>query len=70
MSRLKYKNQDILKDAKKYNNRRDWKKYSPAMYELARPRNRNILDQATRHMDRLPNNTVKKWTVQALNKDA
>jgi predicted GIY-YIG superfamily endonuclease len=70
MSRLKYKNQDILKDAKKYNNRRDWKKYSPAMYELARPRNRNILDQATRHMDRLPNNTVKKWTVQAIIKDA
>lgn len=70
MNRFKYTNQEILKDAKKYNNRRDWKKFSPGMYELARPRNRNILGQATKHMDRLPNNTIKKWTEQAIIKDA
>lgn len=70
MKKFKYTIQDILKNAKKYNNRRDWKKFSPGMYELARPRNRNILDKATQHMARLPNNVVKKWTVQAIIKDA
>ena len=69
MRKVKYTNQDILKDAKKYLNRRDWKKYNPAMYELARPRNRNILDKATSHMEYLPNSSLK-WTTSAIMKDA
>ena len=45
MGIIKYSIKDILKDAKKYNNRRDWKKKSPGTYEAARPRRRNILEE-------------------------
>jgi len=70
MGIIKYSIQDILRDAKKYKNRRDWKKNSPHLYDAARPRRRNILELATKHMKRLPNSYVKKWTIKAVIKDA
>jgi len=70
MGIIKYSIKDILKDAKKYNNRRDWKKKSPGTYEAARPRRRNILELATKHMKRLPTSSIKKWPIEVILKDA
>lgn len=70
MPKFIYSIKEIIADAKKYYNRRDWKKNSPHLYEAARPRRRNILEQATAHMKVLPNSVIKKWTHSAILKDA